>query len=152
MLVIGNCLCYNISSMSSYFVTEFTQSLPKILIITDLADFGDTLVTIFAKRNFAAQVVSFADLSSRFAATFAQTTYYKIICLTNLAGNTVTSKTVKTLLAGRHEPIMFLTRFDSTVDIDNINTTIESRKFMENGVLFIQRNGRLYNAQGKLIK
>lgn len=40
----------------------------------------------------------------------------------------------------------------SATDIDNINTTIESRKFMENGVLFIQRNGRLYNAQGKLIK
>lgn len=40
----------------------------------------------------------------------------------------------------------------SATDIDNINATIESRKFMENGVLFIQRNGRLYNAQGKLIK
>ena len=40
----------------------------------------------------------------------------------------------------------------SGTDIDNINATIESRKFMENGVLFIQRNGRLYNAQGKLIK
>ena len=39
-----------------------------------------------------------------------------------------------------------------TTGLDNVGAATRQRKYMENGVLFIERNGRLYNAQGKLVK
>ena len=42
--------------------------------------------------------------------------------------------------------------FDTATDIDHTNAAVESRKVLENGVLYIIKNGVRYNAQGQLIK
>lgn len=42
--------------------------------------------------------------------------------------------------------------FDETQAVDNVETTIEAVKFMENGQLFIRRGENIYNVQGQIVK
>ena len=40
---------------------------------------------------------------------------------------------------------------DEVTAVENVEAT-EAVKFIENGVLYIQKNGRVYNAMGQLVK
>ena len=42
--------------------------------------------------------------------------------------------------------------FDETQAVDNVETTIEAVKFMENGQIFIRRGENIYNVQGQIVK
>lgn len=42
--------------------------------------------------------------------------------------------------------------FDETQAVDNVETTIEAVKFMENGQIYIRRGENIYNAQGQIVK
>ncbi|MBQ6436150.1 hypothetical protein IJJ27_01140 [bacterium] len=109
--------------MSNYFITQFSQTLPKVLLLGDSLDFCQQLADIFKRRNFETQIFTFADCRrAKVQSQLKQQTFYKIFAIPNLTGNEIVTKQVQNLLAARHEPITFISRFDSTVDIDNNQT------------------------------
>lgn len=47
---------------------------------------------------------------------------------------------------------MVVTETEETQAVDNVETTIEAVKFMENGQIFIRRGENIYNVQGQIVK
>jgi len=53
---------------------------------------------------------------------------------------------------GKRQIRLFLDGEQVITDIDQINDQMTNTKYMENGILYILREGKLYNAQGQLVK
>lgn len=47
---------------------------------------------------------------------------------------------------------MVVTETEETQGVENVETTIEAVKFMENGQIFIRRGENIYNVQGQIVK
>ncbi|MBQ6449794.1 hypothetical protein IJJ08_02735 [bacterium] len=109
--------------MSPYLVTEFPQALPQVLLLGDVPTALEQIATIFHERGFASQIYHWQSLTSAAARErLGQKNYYKIICLVELGGAQSDLSLIRSVLSGRREPILFITRFDSTVDVDNLQT------------------------------
>lgn len=109
--------------MAQYLVTEYTQAAPQVLLLGDTDVVYDDLVDILEKHGFNAQIYTFTQLrKSTVRERVRQNSYYKVICLFNLSGPNTTLEELEMILASRREPILFITRFDSTVDVDNLQT------------------------------
>ena len=52
--------------------------------------------------------------------------------------------------AGAPKRVRFV--FDSATGIENTNADVKAAKFIENGMLIIEKNGVRYNAQGQIVK
>ena len=53
---------------------------------------------------------------------------------------------------GKRQIRLFLDGEQVITDIDQINDQMTNTKYMENGILYILREGKVYNAQGQLVK
>lgn len=53
---------------------------------------------------------------------------------------------------GKRQIRLFLNGEQVVTDIDQINDQMTNTKYMENGILYILREGKVYNAQGQLVK
>jgi hypothetical protein len=107
--------------MSKQLITEFTKVLPKILLIGDDSDLALKITAQLRENNFKVVYRSSTRLLSdeQAAASFAQNTYYKIIYLFNLKDNTQPLRVPSQILRWRHEPILIITRFDTTTNLDS---------------------------------
>lgn len=54
--------------------------------------------------------------------------------------------------AGSSAPRRIRLVFDAATGIDNVDATVKSVKFIENGQIFIRRGENIYNAQGQIVK
>ena len=109
--------------MAQYLVTEYSKNTPRILVLGDALSMSAHLARILEAHGFAAVSHTFADLDSVSTLdNVFQESYYKIICLFNLAGASVSVKKLLSLLGSRREPLLLVARFDSTPDIDDAST------------------------------
>ena len=57
------------------------------------------------------------------------------------------------ILSGDPDHLTFVFEGENiATDIDNVNTEVKSVKIMENGILYIIRDGVRYNVQGQIVK
>lgn len=129
--------------MSEYFITQFTEVLPKILIIGEEGNFSQQVCQLFQQRSFNVDFFDFSNntLSAKNLKKLQEQTYYKIVCLFNLSGNTPNVESIIKILKTRKEPMLVLTRFDSIIDVDSssTHTWLEYSREQYNNVLALQQ-------------
>ncbi len=128
--------------MSEYFITQFTEVLPKILIIGEDGNFSQQVCQLFQQRSFNVDFFDFSNntLSAQNQKKLQEQTYYKIVCLFNLSGNTPNVESIIKILKTRKEPMLVLTRFDSIIDVDSssTHTWLEYSREQYNNILALQ--------------
>jgi hypothetical protein len=112
--------------MPEQFITQFTQVLPKVLIIGDDSSLSLEIAQLFRQRGFKVVYYHYGRLLNNpsLQQKFHKNHYYKIIYFFNIASNIQTPKIVTRLLKNRREPTLFITRFDTTTDLESPETKL----------------------------
>lgn len=106
--------------MSAQLITKLSKILPKILLIGDGSSLSLSIANAYKEKKFRLIYYREQDLLNQvdLREKFSKHTYYKIIYFFNLLNNSQEVKKIKQILKNRHEPILFITRFDTATQAD----------------------------------